>query len=79
MDHHPLAAIVAYELARERQFDLRRSEGLEHSVAQRPSLPRRSLARAFAALSLGSAWAVRRLDAPLADDLEEGLTASRGT
>jgi hypothetical protein len=77
MDMHPLTASVMYESAHGRQRDLRRSQDLEHAVPRRPSFPRRALARAFAALSLGSAWAVRRLDAPLADDLAEGLTAGR--
>jgi hypothetical protein len=77
MDMHPLAASVAYQLARERQLDIRRSERLAHSVARRPSILRRALARAFAALSLGTARAVRRLDASLADDLIEGLTTGR--
>jgi hypothetical protein len=77
MENHPLVLLIGYELARQHQLELRQSEARQHTVERRPSVLRRSLARAFAALSLGSARAVRRLDTCLADDLVEGLTAGR--
>jgi hypothetical protein len=45
--------------------------------ADRPSIARRALARGFAALSRGSAAAVRQLDDAVADDLGRALAPGK--
>ena len=77
---HPLTPFLAAELDRER-----RAAAAEHALARRfrdtreprPSPVRRRLAIALAAVSRGSAAAVRRLDDCLADELAGRLAASR--
>lgn len=68
--------IIALDLARERgaEADRYRQASLARAgQPARPSFVRTSTARAFAALSRGSAAAVRRLDAGVAEDLQNGL------
>ena len=48
----------------------------EVSAADRPSFARRALAQGLAAVSRGSAAAVRRLDDAVADDLGRSLKAA---
>jgi ribosomal protein S7 len=77
---HLLTPFLAIELERERRVTAAR-----RSLAQRASEPadaprrtvRRRLAVALAAVSRGSASAVRRLDACLADELAGSLASSR--
>jgi hypothetical protein len=77
---HLLTPFLALELERERRVAAERQ-----SRARRTSLPkdaprsavRRRLAIALAAVSRGSASAVRRLDSCLADELAGSLTSSR--
>lgn len=69
-------SIIALDIARERglEADRHRRAALAHkSQAARPSMVRTTTARAFAVVSRGSAAAVRRLDAGVADDLQHGL------
>lgn len=63
--------ILALDLANERTRDardLRRAEHLAAEAPNRPSVLRRGLAAALAAISLGSAAAARRLDTVTADE-----------
>ena len=46
-------------------------------IPSRPGIVRRGLANGFALVTRGSAAAVRRLDACLADDLTEALAAAK--
>jgi ribosomal protein S7 len=77
---HPLTPFLATELDKERRADAAR-----RSLARRArdtgdvprSTVRRQLALALAAVSRGSAAAVRRLDECLADELAGRLAASR--
>jgi hypothetical protein len=77
---HMLTPFLALELERER-----RAAAERHSLARhtRPtdaaprSVVRRRLAIALAAVSRGSASAVRRLDSCLADELAGSLASSR--
>ncbi len=69
-------SIIALDIARERgiEADRHRRAILAHQGRPaRPSFVRTSTARAFAALSRGSAAAVRRLDSGVAEDLQHGL------
>ncbi|MEO7230129.1 MAG: hypothetical protein ABIZ30_06010 [Candidatus Limnocylindrales bacterium] len=68
--------LIALDIARERGAEAdryRRASLARAGQPARPSFIRTSTARAFAALSRGSAAAVRRLDAAVADDLQQGL------
>ena len=72
--HH--LSILALDIARERglEADRHRRAVLAHQGrAPRPSFVRVTTARAFAAVSRGSAAAVRRLDSGVSDDLQHGL------
>jgi hypothetical protein len=74
--NHQLYSFLALSLARERADEANRYRLVALATAGDPSWPsllRRSLARAFAALSRGSALAVRRLDECVADDLGRSL------
>jgi len=69
-------SVIALDIARERglEADRHRRAVLAHNAQPaRPSRVRTATARAFAAVSRGSAAAVRRLDAGVADDLQHGL------
>ena len=69
-------SVIALDIARERgiEADRHRRAVLAHQgQASRPSFVRTTTARAFAAVSRGSAAAVRHLDAGVADDLQHGL------
>ena len=64
-------SVIALDIARERavEADRHRLAVLaHHGKASKPSVIRTSAARAFAVVSRGSAAAVRRLDAGVADD-----------
>ena len=74
---HP---IILYTLTMQRERELRYESEERRMLAEAsalqpagPSVARRSAARAFAAVSRGSAAAVRRLDACVADDLGRAL------
>jgi len=77
---HPLMMFLAIDIDRERREAARRRSLARRArtdgVAPR-SMVRRRLALALAAVSRGSAAAVRRLDACLADELASRLAASR--
>jgi hypothetical protein len=67
---------IALDIARERGQEAdrhRRAHLARLDRPARPSIARRSTARAFAAVSRGSAAAVRHLDAGVAEDLQHGL------
>ena len=69
-------SVIALDIARERGLEAdrhRQAVLAHHAQPARPSIVRTSAARAFAAVSRGSAAAVRRLDAGVADDLHQGL------
>lgn len=69
-------SVLALDIARERglEADRHRRAVLAHqNQAPRPSFVRTTTARAFAAVSRGSAAAVRHLDSGVADDLQHGL------
>jgi hypothetical protein len=74
--NHQLYSFLALSLAQERAAEADRYRLMALAAAGAPvspSLLRRSLARGFAALSRGSAGAVRRLDECIADDLGRSL------
>ena len=77
---HLLTPFLAVELERERRAAAAR-RSLERRTRQssdaRRSTPRRVLAVVLAAVSRGSASAVRRLDSCLADELAGSLASSR--
>ena len=67
---------IALDLARERGQEAdrhRRAHLARLDRPARPSFARTSTARALAAVSRGSAAAVRHLDAAVAEDLQHGL------
>jgi hypothetical protein len=69
-------SVIALDIARERAVEAdrhRQAVLAHHARPQKPGVVRISAARAFAAVSRGSAAAVRRLDAGVADDLQHGL------
>ena len=71
-----LYSIIALELAQERAAEADRYRLAALAAQDRPassSGARRALARAVAAVSLGSASVVRRLDSCIADDLGRTL------
>ncbi len=74
--NHQLYSFLALSLANERAAEADRDRRLATAKALNPSSPsliRRSLARAVAAISRGSAGIVRRLDSCIADDLRRSL------
>jgi hypothetical protein len=74
--NHQLYSFLALSLARERAAEADRYRLVALAAAGNPSsasLVRRWLARGLAALSRGSALAVRRLDDCIADDLGRSL------
>lgn len=73
---HPYT-FLAMDLARERSewADRHRLAAIARGdTADRPSLPRQALAHSFALISRSSAWATRRLDECVADDLGRRLS-----
>ena len=74
--NHQLYSFLALSLANERAAEADRYRQWATAKAMQPSSPsllRRSLARAVATVSRGSAWIVRRLDSCIADDLGRSL------
>ena len=74
--NHYLYTVDALRLARERAEQANRYHLAQLSaegVLSSPSPLRRSVARALATFSRGSAWIVRRLDSCVADDLGRSL------
>ena len=74
--NHQLYSFLALSLANERAAEADRHRRWAVAKADRPASPsilRRSLARAAASVSRGSAWVVRRLDSCIADDLGRSL------
>jgi hypothetical protein len=72
--------IIALDIARERAREADRARLANLARAGRPARPsivRTSTARAFAALSRGSASVVRHLDAGVAEDLQHGLAHAK--
>lgn len=74
--NHYLLSYLALDLARERSLEAE-ERWREHSLAQATPEPtprvRRFAAQLLAAVSLGSAWVARKLDACVADDLGRSL------
>jgi hypothetical protein len=73
-------SFLALELANDRQRearDARRAALVSAGMPERPSFARRTLAHGLAAVSRGSAAAVRQLDEVVADDLGRALAASK--
>ncbi|HEX7949855.1 MAG TPA: hypothetical protein VF494_05875 [Candidatus Limnocylindrales bacterium] len=74
--NHQLYSFIALSLAKERAAEADRYRRLAAATEfeeRSPSRLRRLLARAMANVSRGSAWAVRRLDSCIADDLGRSL------
>ena len=68
-------AILAFDIAREHDLEAQRHHQAVMARAGQPSRPsfvRTTTARALASVSRGSAAAVRRLDAGVAEDLAHG-------
>jgi len=86
-----LYSFLALDLANQRSADIfsleyrqtreaveaRQAAELSAAGSDRPSFTRRSLARGLAAVSRGSAAAVRRLDDVVADDLGRALAPGK--
>jgi hypothetical protein len=69
---HYVYSFLALELAQDRAREAReahRGALASADASERPSFARRTLAQGFAAVSRGSAAAVRQLDEVVADDL----------
>ena len=76
--HH--LSILALDIARERSLEAdrhRRAVLAHQGRPARPSFVRVTTARAFAAVSRGSAAAVRRLDSGVSEDLQHGLAHAK--
>ena len=73
--NHQLFSFLALSLANERAAEADRYRRWAAAKADDESSPllRRSLARVMATISRSSAWAVRRLDSCIADDLGRSL------
>ena len=74
--NHQLYTFAALRLAQERADEATRYRLAQMAVEDAPSSPslvRRSLAKAAASVSRGSAWVARRLDSCVADDLGRSL------
>ena len=77
---HYLYSFLALELANDREREARESRRAALAaagVAERPSFARRALAQSLAAVSRGSAAAVRQLDDVVADDLGRALAPGK--
>ena len=77
---HYVYTFLALELANDRERearDARRAALVSAGVPERPSIARRALAHGFAAVSRGSAAAVRQLDDVVADDLGRSLVPGK--
>jgi len=77
---HYVYTFLALELANDREQEARdaRRAALAHAGApERPSFARRALAQGLAAVSRGSAAAVRQLDDVVADDLGRSLAPGK--
>ena len=75
--NHQLYAFLALDLARQRAEEADRDHLASLFLEDQPSITtnvRRSVAQALAAVSRGSASAVRRLDSCIADDLARTLS-----
>jgi hypothetical protein len=73
-------SLLALELANDRQREARearRAALASAGMSERPSFARRALAQGLAAVSRGSAAAVRQLDDVVADDLGRALAPSK--
>ena len=72
--------LLALDIAQNRAAEAgatRRAALARAGIPSRPGIVRRGLANGFALVTRGSAAAVRRLDACLADDLTEALAAAK--
>ena len=77
---HHLYSILALDIANDRVAEAReahRAHLITAGAPERPSFARRTLAHGFAAVSRGSAAAVRRLDDVVAEDLGRSLSATK--
>ena len=83
-----LDSLIALDVASDRRDDVfalefpdpweaRDARRAAELAAERPSPARRALAQGFAALSRGSAAAVRQLDDAVADDLGRALATAK--
>jgi hypothetical protein len=73
-----LYSFLALDIVNERMWDAREArQAAELAAVRRPSFPRRTLAQGLAAVSRGSAAAVRRLDDVVADDLGRALAPGK--
>lgn len=77
---HHIYSLIALDIATDRVRESReahRAAELSAGRLERPSVARRALARGFAAMSRGTAAAVRRLDDGAADDLVRALAPGK--
>jgi len=77
---HYVYTFLALELANDREQearDARRAALAQAGAPERPSFARRALAQGLAAVSRGSAAAVRQLDDVVADDLGRSLAPGK--
>jgi hypothetical protein len=77
---HYVYSFLALELANDREQEARNRRRAALAVAgapERPSFARRALAQGLAAVSRGSAAAVRQLDDVVADDLGRALAPGK--
>jgi hypothetical protein len=77
---HYVYTFLALDLANDRvqeARDARRAALIAAGLPERPSFARRALAQGFAAVSRGSAAAVRQLDEVVADDLGRALAPGK--
>ena len=77
---HYVYSFLALELANDREREARAFHQAALSaagVSHRPSVARRALAQGLAAVSRGSASAVRQLDDVVADDLRRTLAPGK--
>lgn len=77
---HHIYSLLALDIANQRveeAREARRAALIESGAPERPSFARRTLAHGFAAVSRGSAAAVRRLDDVVAEDLGRALAPGK--
>jgi hypothetical protein len=77
---HYVYTFLALELANDREREARearRAARITAGIPERPSFARRTLAQGLAAVSRGSAAAVRQLDEVVADDLRRALAPGK--
>jgi hypothetical protein len=77
---HHIYSLLALDIATDRVRESReahRAAELSAGISGRPSVARRVLAQGFAAVSRGTAAAVRRLDDGAADDLGRALAPGK--